>query len=457
MSPWGRELRALVRFAAPATAIQLAMMGMGVADVVMVGRASAANLAALSIGNFFAFGMMGFGLGTLMALDPIVSQAVGARDEVGVARGLQRGLVLALVLSMPIVLLMMLARPVMVLMQLSDGEEVIPLATAYTWVSMLSVPAFLGFVAVRHTLQAMHLLRHLLLVALIANVANVALNWALVWGNAGFPALGAEGCAWATVVCRWLMFLGLVAVAWRHLGPYLRPWRRDALAALPLLRMLRLGLPVGLQVGAEISAFGFVALVLGKLGAETVAGHQVALNLASLAFMVPLGLSMGAAVRVGNAIGGGRPAEARLAAIVAQVAGCAFMACAGTLFLAVPEALARLYTGEAAVVAVAATLLPIAALFQVFDGLQVVCSGILRGVGDTVFPLAIYLVGFWLVAIPLGLTLCFTFEGGATGMWWGLVAGLAAVSIAAALRVRVRLARALERVRIDDEHAAASF
>jgi MATE family multidrug resistance protein len=178
---------------------------------------------------------------------------------------------------------------------------------------------------------------------------------------------------------------------------------------------------------------------------------MIALNLAALVFMVPLGVSMAASVRVGNEIGRGRPEGSRLATRVALCAGLAFMCITSTLFLTVPDLLARLYTTKPGAIAVASALIPLAGVFGVFDAMQVISGGCLRGVGDTRFPMFVHLFGFWMVGIPFGWWLAFHRGRGPAGLWWGLVAGLAIVAVVLLLRVRVRLAGALERLRIEDE------
>jgi MATE family multidrug resistance protein len=215
------------------------------------------------------------------------------------------------------------------------------------------------------------------------------------------------------------------------------------------MRMLKLGLPIGAQMMLEGGAFNVMALLMGWLGVAQVAAHQIALNLASLAFMVPLGVSSAAAVIVGHAVGRGDPGGVRRATIASLAVGAAFMLCTGALFIGVPEMLAGLYTRDAAVLALAAMLLPLAGLFQVFDGLQVVAIGLLRGLGDTRMPMFINIFGFWCVGIPVSLWLGFGLDYGAVGLWWGLVVGLVIVAVFLVARVRQRELHGLERIIID--------
>jgi multidrug resistance protein, MATE family len=324
--------------------------------------------------------------------------------------------------------------------------EILPAAAGYIRISIWGVLPFLGFVVLRQSLQALHRLRPIVVTIVVANAANVFLNWVLVYGNLGVPALGSDGSAWATAASRWLMALLLLWLARDELIRRLVPMRREALALVPLARMMRIGVPIGLQHLLEVGAFGVIGLLMGTLGTAEIAAHQVAITLAATTFMVPLGVGAAAAVRVGHAVGAGDPHGARLAARVALQLGVGFMVFSGVVFLAFPAALGRIYTSEPGVLALAVLLIPVAGVFQVFDGLQAVSVGILRGVGDVDAPFIIALVGFWLIGFPVSWYLGFHTPAGAIGLWWGFVAGLAAVGVILVVRVRVRLQRTIERI-----------
>jgi len=445
------EIRQLLYLALPVALVQVGLMAMGVVDTIMVGRVSANGLAAVALGNLYYFSVVVSGMGILMALDPVVAQAVGAGDNLGVARGLQRGLVIAAGLTVPLTLAMLPASSV--LTALHQPAEVVPVAARYVWVCTPGVLPFLAFVVLRQSLQAMHRTAPIVVTILTANLANAGLNWVLIFGRLGFPPLGAVGAACATSISRWLMLGLLLLAGWKSLRPFIAPLRRDALAPRPLARMLRLGLPIGAQYELEVGAFAAIALLMGLLGTREIAGHQIAINLASLTFMVPLGVSSAAAVRVGHAVGRGDPRGARRSAAVALLAGSLFMSLTAALFLALPGPLARLYTGEAGVAAIAAALIPIAGVFQVFDGLQVVSIGALRGMGDTSAPMVVNILGFWLIGMPASIFLAFARRGGAAGLWWGMVLGLAAVAIFLLARVRGRLGREMSPLAMDEETA----
>lgn len=438
------ELRAMLHLALPVVLVQVGMMAMGVVDTAMVGHLSARALAAVAVGNLYYFNASIFAAGTLMALDPLVAQAIGARDIPAAARAIQRGLVLALLLSVLTALLLLPIERVLVLTR--QQPEVVVDATDYGLISITGVLPFLAFVVLRQSLQAMGRLAPIVATIVIANLANVFLNWVLIYGNLGSPALGVAGSAWATAASRWLMALLLVGLAWRTMRPMLVPAHPEALRPGPLRRMLVLGAPIGGHQLLESAAFGMVGLLMGMLGTREVAGHQVAITLAALTFMVPLGVGAAAAVRVGHAVGAGDARGARRSAKAALLCGAGFMALTALVFLLVPRLLARAYTTDAEVIAVAAALIPIAGLFQVFDGIQAVAAGILRGIGDTRVPMAIALVGFWLIGVPVSAHLAFRVGIGAPGLWWGFVAGLGSVAVILLARVRSRMRRELRRV-----------
>jgi MATE family, multidrug efflux pump len=445
--PRREDLRAMLRLATPVVVIQVGMMLMGVVDTIMVGHLSAVALAAVALGNLYFFGLGVFGMGTLMVLDPVVAQAVGARDDPAVARGIQRGVLVALMLALPASLLLLPAEPFMVLAR--QPADVVPYASAYAVRLAPGVLPFFLFVVLRQSLQSMHRTAPILVSILVANLVNAALNWVLVFGHLGAPALGVIGSAWATTLSRWLLALMLLALTWKGLRRYLLPLRPEIWQWAPLGRMLRLGVPIGCQYTLEFGAFAFVALMMGWLGTRAMAGHQVAINLASLTFMVPLGVADAGSILVGHAVGRGDLPGTRGAARAALLCGIGFMSCTAVAFLTLPGPLARLYTPEASVIAVAVGLIPLAGVFQVFDGTQVVAGGILRGLGETKVAMLVNLLGYWFFGLPVSYLLGFVLGMGPRGLWYGLVLGLAAVATILLARVRMALARERRRVLID--------
>jgi MATE family multidrug resistance protein len=431
--PLRRELRAVANLAAPVVMVQLGMMLMSTVDTMMLGRVSATALASGALGAGVSFGLVTLPMGILMALDPLVSQAWGVGDSRGVATHFKRGLVSASVLSILVALCMIDLRPVLRL--LGQQPEVIDPAGQYLRALIPGIPAFLLFVVVRQTLQAMSVVRSAVLAIVISNLLNVVANYSLIFGHFGLPRLEVLGSGLATSLSRWSMLLLLVAFEWRRFAAL---WPARKLADLRLRgyrQMLSLGVPIGIQISFEMWLFVAVALMMGQLGARELAAHQIALNLSALSFMVPLGIAGAAATRVGNAIGRRDMPGARRAAQVCLAIGGSVMTVSALAFALAPRALARLYTDTTEVVALAAVLLPVAALFQVFDGLQVVGAGVLRGAGDTRVPAIIALIGYWVLGLPLAYFVAFRLQRGPEGLWWGLTAGLMSVAVLFLIRI----------------------
>jgi MATE family multidrug resistance protein len=447
MRDWRSDLRDMMQVAAPIVVVNLGIQAMGVVDTLMVGRLGGAAIAAVALGNFYFFNISVFGIGVLFAIDPLVAQAVGAGDAVGVAHGVQRGFALALLIAIVVMLALMPGE--WLLGVLDQPPEVIAQTAVYARRRAIGAVPFFAFCVMRQTLQALGPVRPIIVAVLIANVVNTLANWLLVFGNAGAPALGVQGSGIATAVSMWVMALALFWMSWPLLAPTVRPWRRASLMWTPLLRMLRIGVPIGTQWFFESFAFGLTALFMGWMGTASLAGHEIALNMAAFTFMVPLGISGAAAAVIGRAIGRGDLTAARRDAGAAIACGVGVMCVSAVVFLTAPEWLAGLYTTETATLSVAISLIPLAGWFQVFDGLQAVTSGVLRGTGDTRIPAILHMVAFWGVGIPLGWYLGFHTSLRERGLWIGLVAGLAAAGVLQSARVVQRLRGEIHRVVVD--------
>jgi MATE family multidrug resistance protein len=441
-------LRATVSLAIPVVAVQLGFMAMGAVDTIMVGHLSATMLAAVALGNLYFFNVSIFSAGTLMALDPLVAQAIGANDSLAVSRAVQRGLALALGLSVLTALLLAPAAPF--LRVLHQPPEIIPDASAYLRISIAGVVPFLAFVVLRQSLQAMHRVAPMVWTIVIANLLNAGLNWVFVYGHLGSPALGVSGSAIATAISRWVMMILLLVFAWRELEPNLVPLHRDVFEWPPLRRMLAVGLPIGSQQLLEAAAFGAIGLLMGVLGTIEMAAHQIAITLAALTFMVPLGVGSAAAVRVGHAIGAGDRTRAREAIRAAYLCGVGFMVLTAVGFLAAPKLLASAFSSDTRVIALAVLLIPIAGVFQIFDGGQAVGAGVLRGAGDTKAPLIVMLAAYWLVGVPVSAYLGFKTDLRAAGLWWGFVISLGTVAVLLYFRIRMIFARGVQRLAVEE-------
>lgn len=445
--PTMADMRALITLALPVVAVEMGMMAMHIVDTLFVGHLSATALAAVSLALAYYFTIVVIGMGTLVGLDALVSQAVGAGDTDAVRRAIQRGLLLAALLCIPLALILLPTASV--LRTLQQPEEIIPIATRVVHISILGLPGALAFVVLRQTLQSMERLRPIIVTVVLANLINAACNWLLITGHLGAPALGVDGSAIASVIGRTSLPLILLWLGRDILWPLLRERDPRLFEIEPLRRMLRIGLPVGVQYLLEVGVFSAVALLMGVQATTSLAAHQVAISLASFTFMVPLGIGAAASVLVGQAIGRDDPDAARRAAVAALTAGLAASALTTTLFLTIPELLASAYVTEAGVAVLAATLIPLAGVFQLFDGVQAVAGGALRGAADTRAAMIANILGFWAVGLPIGLTLAFRFGMGPRGLWWGLVAGLAAVATVLVVRLFLRFGGPLTRVHVD--------
>jgi MATE family multidrug resistance protein len=446
--PKREDFVGVARLAAPVVTVQVGLMLMGVVDTMVVGRVSATALAAVALGNLYVMTTVSFAFGMLLAVDPLVSQAIGASDSVGVRRTVQRGLILAVLLTVPVGLVLSPGETLFRL--LNQSEDMVPLAAAYARLCIPGILPYLGFFVFRQTLQAMERMRPIVVTIVVANLFNVVADVILVYGWGPIPALGPLGSAWATTMGRFLLLILLVGAAWRNIRDLVRPLDRESLRLAPLRRMATLGLPIAVQVQLEFAAFSVIALLMGGMGTLEMAAHQVTINLASLTFMVPLGVSIASAVRVGHAIGAGDHPAVRRAASAALICGAGFMTGTAVVLISIPRLLARAYTNELEVIALAATLIPIAGFFQIVDGIQVVSAGVLRGAADTRAPMVINVLGFWCVGLPVSLWLGFGLGLGPQGLWWGLVAGLGVVAAFLYLRVRWRIAGDVARVVVDD-------
>ncbi len=428
MSAAVHEFRALSRLAVPVVITQVATMLPGVVDIVMVGRVSVDAINAVALGRLWLFGTLLFGMGVVFGIDPLIAQAHGRRDERTMGLALQRGAVLAALISIPLTGLWLLTAPVLRLF--GQDPAFARLAQDYVWVQIPGLLPFLLYIVLRQYLQDRTIVRPVMWTVVGATALNVLLDWMLIFGRLGAPAMGVAGAGVAATITRYVMFASLTGITFGfklHRGGWI-PLTREALRLSGLREIFRFGLPVGLQLSLEIWAFEIATLLAGRLGGVELAAHTIAINLASLSFMVPLGVSLAAVTRVGNLIGERRQQEAQTAAWVAFGMGAGVMAVSGALFVTLRYALPRLYTPDLAVIAATAAVLPIAAMFQIFDGTQVVGGGILRGMGRT-RPAAVFnVVGYYCLALPLAMWLAFARGMGLPGIWWGMALGLASVA-----------------------------
>jgi len=434
------EVRATVAVAGPLAAANLAQMAMGFTNTVMVGSLGSAALAAAGLGASLYFTIAMVCSGVLTAVAPLAAHAIGAGDSRRAGQVAGKGLVLAAVLAVPVMATLM-ALPRLLAALGYDAvlaAEIGRFLGAIAW----AVPGFLGFAVLRSFLVAASHSRTVMIALILCIPLNAGLNWILIFGRLGAPTLGIAGSGCATAIIQWLMFasLALYAEVMPSLAGYrMRPFSRDW---SEIGRILRLGLPIGGILGLEIGVFATTGILMGLLGADALGAHQLVMNCISVIFMVPLGLAQAATVRVAVALGSGAPAAARRAGFVAIALGVAYMAIMAIGVVIGPRAIASIYVdinapANRGLVGIALQLLAIAALFQIFDGVQAIAAGALRGYRDTAIPLLLAGVGYWGVGFAGGWLLAFPAGYGAIGLWSGLAVGLAAVALMLTLRLRV--------------------
>ncbi len=425
----------MLTLALPLILAEVGWMAMGIVDTMMVGHMAnpALAISAAAIGqilyNTIAFGVAG----VLLGLDTYLSQSHGAGRFDEANRWLLHGLILAAGLAAALILMVLLAPPLM--LRLPIDRAVLTGSVAFLRALNWGTPALFLYFTLRRYLQAFNHVRPIAAALVTANLINAAGNWLLIyghsWGHIHVPALGVTGSGLATSISRCYLALVMVAALWR-----IERRRHYGLRSMPLhfepqriRRLVLLGAPAGGQIFVEISIFGMVTFLIGIMGRLPLAGHEIALNCASLTFMVPFAISAAASVRVGQAIGRSAPDEAASAGWTAILLGAGCMAIFSAVLLLFPHAIASAFTADAAVIAATIPLLFVAALFQFFDGLQITATGALRGAGNTHAGLLVQIVGYWVIGLPIGYILAFRLHHGAVGLWLGLCAGLVVAGV----------------------------
>ena len=428
-STWKPELRDLLKLALPVVLAELGWMLQGVVDVVMVGRLGPTAIAAVALGNALYYPGTLFAFGLLLGLDTVVSQAFGRGDFDACPRALAQGVYIALAVTIPAMLVTMVTGRL--LPHFGVDPTLIGPARSYLYVLLWGTLPLLLYGAARRYLQAVGQVKVITGVFVVSNLVNWGANEVLIYGRLGLPALGPRGSALATILSRILMAALLLAyAAWYERRRGYALWRRWPGPRWAELReLLRLGVPSALHLLVEVAAFETATILAAKISVTALAAHQIALNYAALAFMVPLGISAAAAVSVGHAIGAGDAARARRAAWLSLGMAVLFMLCSASSFLLVPRTLIALYTREPGVVALGVKLLALAAVFAVFDAVQVVMTGALRGMGLTRFPMLVNFAGYWIFGLPLGVLLAFAMHRGVAGLWTGLTLALVSVAV----------------------------
>jgi MATE family multidrug resistance protein len=416
-----REFGPMLRMAAPLALAELGWMAMGTVDTIMAGPLGAAAIGAGSLGAMLFYPIVISGSGVLLGMDTLVAQSFGANDPRDCRRTLVDGLWLATALSAPLAAALAALMPV--LHAVGINPRVMALFTGYVEALLWGILPLLWFTAFRRYLQAVNIVRPVTFALVSANIVNVIGNYALMYGHWGFPALGLKGSGYSTSISRFYMAgVLLAAAAWRERQAILRiswGWNGERIR-----RLAGLGIPAAMQMAVEGAVFGLVTVFAARLDEASLAAHGIAVNVISTTYMVPLGISSAAAVRVGQAVGRKDKRGAAAAGWSAVLLSTLFMGAAGVALWVVPRWIVEIYTRDPAVIRIGATLLRIAAFFELFDGFQTVTTGALRGLGDTRTPMLAHFGGYWLVGLPLAYALCFSLRWGASGLWAGLLAAL---------------------------------
>ena len=424
-----REIGPMLNLAVPVVVAEMSWVTMGTVDILMVRALGPSAIGAVGVGSMLFLALAVFGIGVLLGLDTVIAQSFGAGQRDECHRWFVHGVVMSVILTIPLTLVAWVAIARLDLW--GFDLTVLNLTEPYLRIVTWSVWPLLLYTAFRRYLQAMGVVKPTMVILLTANLVNVLANWMLIHGNLGAPALGVDGAGWATFISRSYLALGLLSVVVWHDARTDYGLRRVSwvIERSRLRQLLWLGLPAAMQVTLEVGVFSAASALAGRLAPVALAAHQITLNMASFTFMVPLGLASAAAVRVGHAVGRQDTYGANRAGWTAVMLGVFCMACASAIFLLIPSRLMGLFTVDLTVVDLGVTLLFVAAIFQIFDGLQGVLTGALRGLGDTRTPMFLNLAGHWAFGLPLGYTICFVLGYGVVGLWVGLSAGLIVVSL----------------------------
>jgi MATE family multidrug resistance protein len=439
------EARALLRLAGPLIVNNLSIAGMQFADAVMAGRLGAEALAAVAVGGSVWF--LGFTvcLGLMMAISPIAARHYGAGEQSLIGRYTRQGLWLAVVLGLSFfVMIQLFVEPVLVFLGIDTGfrELTIGYARAVVW----GAPAICAFLAFRFTTEGIGFTRPIMYMSLFALVCNVFLNWVLMYGHLGAPAFGAVGCGMASAITMWLMVFSMgTYVAVKPIYKPLKIFDHLAPIRMPVLKeIFSLGTPIAVTITAEAGLFSAVSILVGTRGADITAAHQIALNFAATMFMIPLALSAATTVRIGHALGSGNATAARAGGTTGILMCIVFMACSAAFLLLFRGIVVGMYTNDPSVTEIAISLLLMAAVFQIADGVQIGAAGALRGYKDTRMPMVINTFSYWVLGFPLAYLAAITYRAPPSWIWGGFVLGLTVAAVLLTARFHILSKRVIE-------------
>ena len=424
------EGKALTRLAGPLIVNNLSIAGMQFADAVMAGRLGAEALAAVAVGGSIWF--LGFTvfLGLMMAISPIAARHYGAGTPELIGRYTRQGLWLALALGLTVfTLAQLLVEDILLFIGIDPGFR--DLTIGYVRAIMFGAPAICAFLAFRFTTEGIGYTRPIMYTSLFALVCNVFLNWVLMYGKLGAPAYGAVGCGMASAITMWLMMfaMGIYIATSKRYKPF-KIFDHVAPVRMPVLKeIFALGTPIAVTITAEAGLFSAVSILVGTRGADITAAHQIALNFAATMFMIPLALSAAITVRIGHALGSGNAHAARTGGWTGIWMCIIFMSCSAAFLLLFRDVVVGVYTDDPAVTEIAISLLLMAAVFQVADGVQIGAAGALRGYKDTRMPMVINTFSYWVLGFPLAYMAAITFRAPPSWIWGGFVLGLSVAAV----------------------------
>lgn len=425
----------------PVMLSQLGQVSVGVADSLMVGQLGAQPLAAASLANVVFHLIMVFGLGVSLAVTPLVAAADGAKNTERIISFFSNGLFVNVVLGVLMALTVVACTPI--LYQLDQPQPVVTQAIPYLNIITSALVPYMIFQSFRQFAEGMGNTRQAMYITLIGNALNILLNYLLIYGKLGFPELGLNGAGWATLIARSTM--AVMMGTYIYNSSTFRLFRAGFsfrnISGEVIRRILKVGVPAGLQFVFEVGAFGFAAIMMGWMGTQTLAAHQIAINLASISYMMATGIASAATIRVGNQLGRMDVVNLRKAGGTCIIMVTVFMGFAALLFVLLRNYFPQLYIEDQEVIEIASSLLIVAAFFQISDGVQVVGMGVLRGIEDVRIPTVIAVTAYWVIGLPIGYLLSFKYDFGATGIWYGLLIGLSLAAILLFFRFRYKTKR----------------
>jgi multidrug resistance protein, MATE family len=432
--------------------VMLSMLGQvmtGVADSVMVGWTGATPLAASSFANIFFTIPLFFGIGVSYAITPLVAEAAGANHQNKIIDVLRHGSLINLAVGFILFILIVAIEPFMHFM--GQPSEVVTLAIPYLTIVGVSIIPTMIFQTYRQFAEGLQRTRMAMVIVIGSNLLNVVLNYILIFGKLGFPAMGLNGAGWATLISRIVMAISMMLYVYygKRFISYRGGFSIGSYSKSLLSKMLHIGIPAGSQFIFEAGAFGLSAIMMGWIGTTALAAHQIAINLATISYMTTSGLGAAATIRVGNFLGQRDVINLRSSAYTMIGMAIAVMTAWALLFILGRYFLPTLYINDANVIELTAGLLIIAAFFQLSDGIQVVCAGALRGLQDVKIPSFLIFVAYWIIALPFGYWLAFPLGMGPAGIWLGLLIGLTLTASAMVVRFHLLSKKVLPAITID--------